>query len=131
MNKELCNHYLNALNEGSLDKVLALFTEDAVVHSPLYGEMPADAFYRDLFSDTRQSETQLLNVFDAADNGKALALQFHYRWTLQSGEVVSFEVVDVFELADNRDRFTRLTIIYDTWRIRQPHAESQRSADQA
>ncbi|MCV6588959.1 MAG: nuclear transport factor 2 family protein [Marinobacterium sp.] len=126
MAKKLCKHYLDALNESSLEQVLALFTDDAVVHSPLYGEMSADAFYRDLFSDTQQSDTRLLNVFNATDDGKVLALHFHYRWTLHNGETVSFEVVDVFELSDTCERFTKLTIIYDTWRIRQPHADSQR-----
>ncbi len=49
---ELTSRYLDALNHGSLESVLELFTPDAVVHSPLYGEMTAKSFYTDLFADT-------------------------------------------------------------------------------
>lgn len=74
MSKALCTEYLDALNESDLEKVLSLFTKDAVVHSPLYGEMDAVSFYQDLFADTERSDTTLLNVFDSAENGNAIGL---------------------------------------------------------
>lgn len=125
MAKHLCEQYLAALNASDLNAVLALFTDDAWVVSPLYGEMPAAQFYRDLFTDTQASDTRLLNIFDSSSNSNSLALHFHYRWTLQSGELVEFEVVDVFELSENHQQFSKLTIIYDTYFIRQPHTQSQ------
>lgn len=116
--RQLCIDYLDALNRGGLDDVHALFTEDAKVVSPLYGERPAFAFYRDLFADTSRSETTLLNVFDATDGGASIALHFQYLWTLSDGKKVAFECVDVFKLNETRDRFEKLTIIYDTAPLR-------------
>lgn len=126
MNNEICEKYLIALNESDLGKVLSLFTKDAVVVSPLYGEMAATDFYRDLFSDTKKSETKLLNIFSSINSGESLGLHFHYAWTLQSGSVVEFDVVDVFELSKDRNCFTKLTIIYDTYPIRTEHTDSQK-----
>ena len=60
---DLCLSYLSALNEGNLENILELFTEDAVVLSPLYGEMPVKDFYNELFSDTNNSQTEVLNIF--------------------------------------------------------------------
>ncbi|WP_162620373.1 hypothetical protein [Limimaricola cinnabarinus] len=44
-------------------------------------------------------------------------MHFRYVWALASETVVDFECVDVFELAEDRTRFTRMTIIYDTARL--------------
>lgn len=62
--RQLCAEYLAALNKGDLDGVRALFVEGATVVSPLYGVRQAFDFYSDLFRDTSNSETILLNVFD-------------------------------------------------------------------
>ena len=128
MNSEqLCNSYLAAMNEGNADKVLALFAPGATVVSPLYSTMPADAFYRELFADTNRSDTTLLHVFDATQDSSSVALHFHYQWTLKSGKVVQFECVDIFELTPARDKFTKLTIIYDTASIRADFSETHTS----
>ncbi len=116
--------YLDALNEGSLEKVLSLFDANAIVVSPLYGEIPAADFYRDLFADTSRSETTLLNMFEAMGDNASVALYFQYKWTLKSGKIVEFECVDVFEFAKDRKKFTKLKIIYDTAPIRAYFNES-------
>lgn len=128
MLEQLCQSYLDALNEGSLEQVLGLFTENGVVDSPLYGEMPATDFYKALFADTSKSETSLLNVFLPAQDGLSVALHFNYVWTLHSGKVVDFECVDVFHVNASKDKFTKLKIIYDTHMIRDEHSKSQRSS---
>ncbi|WPY94425.1 nuclear transport factor 2 family protein [Limimaricola variabilis] len=115
---DLCHRYLDALNTGDLEGVRALFTPDAEIVSPLYGVRPAHDFYAELFADTSRSETTLLNVFDSSFEGRSVALHFRYVWTLASGKVVEFECVDVFELTEDRQRFTRMTIIYDTAPLR-------------
>ena len=115
---DLCNAYLAGLDAGDLDAVLALFAPGAEVVSPLYGTMPAQAFYAALFADTQASDTTLLNVFDQSDTGGAVALHFRYGWTLADGTPVRFEVVDVIELTPARDAFAKVTIIYDTAPLR-------------
>lgn len=114
--KELCEQYLAALNAGNVERVLTLFDKDAFVVSPLYGRMPAAPFYRALFNDTSRSETTFVDLFESGSG--AVALQFHYRWTLTSGRVVEFDCVDVFALNEDRTRFASLAIIYDTAPLR-------------
>lgn len=116
--EELCKRYLAALNEGKLEDVLALFAPKATIVSPLYGVVEAENFYRQLFADTNRSVTTLLNIFLPAGDTPSVALHFHYTWTLKSGQIVQFECVDVFELTSDRQRFSKLTIIYDTAPIR-------------
>lgn len=123
--KELCEQYLAALNEGNLERVLALFDESAYVLSPLYGRMPVAPFYAGLFGDTNRSETTFVNLFESASGD--VALQFHYRWTLRSGRVVEFDCVDVFALDVDRSRFASLTIIYDTVPLREDFEASRRA----
>lgn len=116
--RDLCSAYLAGLDAGDLDAVLALFAPGAEVVSPLYGRIPARAFYAALFADTKASDTELLNIFDQADGGGAVALHFRYGWTLADGTPVNFEVVDVIDLTAARDAFAKLTIIYDTAPLR-------------
>jgi SnoaL-like domain len=115
---DICTRYLAAMNASNLEAVLALFTPEAVVHSPLYGACPAREFFTGLFADTQRSVTTLTRVFDSSQDGAALALQFHYVWTMASGKAFEFEVVDVFELSPDRAQFCKLTIIYDTAHLR-------------
>lgn len=117
MSKDLCRQYLAALNDGNLANVLDLFEPDAVVVSPLYGDMAVEAFYESLFSDTTQSKTELAEIFDA-QSSNSIALQFTYEWTMKSGAIKTFNCVDVFDLNDDQTRFTKLSIIYDTAPLR-------------
>ena len=83
MIEKLCKEYLQALNDGNLNNILNLFTTDGVVISPLYGEMSANKFYTDLFKDTNQSDTRLLNIFISSMDDTSAALHFQYKWTLK------------------------------------------------
>jgi hypothetical protein len=122
--EELCKCYLAALNEGSLAGVLSLFAPKATIVSPLYGVIEAENFYRDLFADTNRSVTKLLNVFLPSGNTPSVALHFHYTWTLKSRKIVQFECVDVFGLTADKQKFAKLTIIYDTAPIRADFEDS-------
>lgn len=114
--RERADAYLSALARADLPAVLALFADDGVVHSPLYGTKPAREFFEGLFADTARSILTPKAVF-LDEDGTGLALHFDYEWTLGNGEIVRFEVVDVFRLAAD-DRFATMTIIYDTAPLR-------------
>ncbi len=126
MIEKLCKEYLQALNDGNLNNVLNLFTTNGVVISPLYGEMSVNKFYTDLFNDTNQSDTRLLNIFISSMDDTSVALHFQYKWTLKSGKIVEFECVDVFEITEDKKQFKKLKIIYDTAPIRDDFNESKK-----
>jgi len=88
---EICSQYLDALNRADLKKVLSLFEDDAVVISPLYGEVPVVEFYNSLFSDTQESKTRLLKILESTENHNIVALHFQFQWTLENGGYIDFE----------------------------------------
>lgn len=124
---EMCYRYLEGLNKGDLDLVLSLFAPGAKVHSPLYGLMDAKEFYADLFADTNRSVTKPLNVLVPADDSPAVALHFSYDWEMADGQFIPFEVVDVIEMTPDRQKFTKLTIIYDTVHARPAFEKLQKA----
>jgi ketosteroid isomerase-like protein len=116
---EIVASYLTALEHADLDGLLKLFTPDAVVHSPLYGPMPAAEFYPALFADTGESHLTLKGTMEGRSEGNArlLAFWFRFDWRLPSGRQAPFEVVDLAELSDD-GHISSLRIIYDTVDVR-------------
>jgi hypothetical protein len=112
--RELAAAYLGALERGDLQALLALFRPGAIVHSPLYGPVPAAEFYPRVFADTGNAKLHLRGV----TRGERLAcIWFRFDWTLPSGADAGFECVDILEL-DDQGLITALRIFYDTAHIR-------------
>jgi hypothetical protein len=96
---ELIDDYLAALESGDAERVLALFAPDGIVHSPLYGAVPARQFYPTLFADTAESKLTLRRVF--RDDREAVAFWFDFAWVLADGTPAPFTVVDIAELTED------------------------------
>jgi ketosteroid isomerase-like protein len=117
--QELAEAYLGALGRGDLDALAGLFSDGAVVHSPLYGPLPAGEFFPALFADTAESRLTLRGVThgSTAEGTPLVTIWFHFDWQLPSGRRAPFDVVDVLELAAD-DRIAALHIVYDTADVR-------------
>ena len=116
--EELAAAYLQALRDADLAAMLALFTPDAVVHSPLYGPTPVAAFYPALFADTSEARVSARGLTTGTTTAGAplVAVWFHFDWRLPGGRRAPFDVVDVMELAAGR--IAALHIVYDTVDVR-------------
>ena len=114
--EKIIKNYFKALEVGSYENMMRLFTEEAIILSPLYGKMKTVDFYRDLFKDTSKSKITLLNIFKG-DTEFIGAGHFLYEWILKEGTSTSFECVDIFRFTEE-GRIKQLTIIYDTAKIR-------------
>jgi len=121
---KIIKDYLKALEIGSYEQMMKLFTDDAIVLSPLYGKIEAMEFYKDLFNDTSNSKITLMNILHGEKENTS-AGHFRYDWILKNGTPTSFECVDVF-IFSNDNKIKQLTIIYDTARIR-PSFENMKS----
>ncbi|MBZ5734080.1 nuclear transport factor 2 family protein [Nocardioides sp. TRM66260-LWL] len=115
----LVDAYLRGLADGDVDAVVGLFAEDGIVHSPLYGPVPARLFYPRLFADTGSARLTLRSVMTGvgADGAATVAFWFHFDWRLPSGAAAPFDVVDVATL-DADGRIRTLHIVYDTVDVR-------------
>jgi len=110
--KEIAKQYIDFLSKGNIKRIINLFAKNGKVYSPIYGACNVDKFYTVLNNDTINSELNLKGIFEDSDTGK-LALYFEYKWTVRSGKIVEFDVVDILEF-DNQNKILELKIIYDT-----------------
>lgn len=113
---ETLKQYLQHLEAADYDSLISLFTQNAIVHSPLYGKMSASQFYKDLFEDTAESKLTLLNIFTGEKENTA-AVHFLFDWTLSNGTPAPFEVVDVCKFSTD-GKIQELKIIYDSMKTR-------------
>ena len=110
--------YLAGLVKADLTELLKLFSDDATVSSPLYGEMAATDFFKQLFEDTSESKIDLKGIFVQVSDPNTYAAHFTYDWKLKTGEAVSFRCMDIFTFANHSDKIRHLTIIDDSSRTR-------------
>jgi steroid delta-isomerase len=111
----LVHEYLASLEAADADRVIALFTPDGIVESPLYGTMPAAEFYPVLFADTASSRLTLRTTMTGSTEGRTIvSFWFDFDWILSTGKPAPFTVVDVAELneaASSRDCTSSMTPI--------------------
>jgi hypothetical protein len=110
---EVATKYIEYLSNGAVEQVVSLFSADGMVSSPIYGDKPATSFFKELTNDTTNSKLTLRRIFDDPDSN-SLALYFEYEWTVKSGKVVVFDVVDVLDF-NHETKIEKLKIIYDTF----------------
>lgn len=116
---ELVTTYLHALATADADLAVSLFSEDAVVHSPLYGPVAPRDFYPALFADTSASNLRLIGTMTGqdVDGARLVSFFFHFDWRLPSGRPAPFDVVDVARLTPG-GLIDRLHLLYDTVTVR-------------
>lgn len=109
---EVAQIYVDLLAKGDMNAVIDLFSQDGVVHSPIYGLMQASEFYHKLAEDTTSSSIEMDGIFHEKESER-IAIYFKYTWTVKSGKQVIFDVVDVITF-DEQGKIQELKIIYDT-----------------
>lgn len=115
--KDILYNYFKGLETGNVLMILDVFAENAMVHSPLYGDELAAIFYTKLFADTKQSDITLLNIFESTENNYTTAVHFKYHWVLADGTPTHFECVDIFKFNET-GKIADMNIIYDTAKLR-------------
>lgn len=116
---ELVAAYLRAVEQADVPAIVGLFADDGVVHSPLYGTLPAAEFYPRLFADTGSSRLTHKATLTGVDvqGRRTVAFWFHFNWTLPSGTPAPFDVVDVATLRPD-GAIAELHLVYDTVDVR-------------
>jgi len=104
--------YLGAMERGDLNMVCACFTPDAIVQSPVYGEMLVRPFYQQLFDDTVKVEISVRQIYCGRDSTDSWVAHFAYKWQRKSGEDIDTHLIDLFDFVG--DRIARLRIIFDS-----------------
>lgn len=116
--RNIIQKYFSALENSDINKIIQLFTENAIVVSPLYGEINAAKFYSELFEDTLSSKITLKDIYHSMSVPNRIAAHFKYYWKMKNESYVTFECMDVFELDNESEKIEKLTIIYDSRQTR-------------
>ncbi|HEX8955280.1 MAG TPA: nuclear transport factor 2 family protein [Burkholderiaceae bacterium] len=109
--------YLQELESGNVAGVLALFTPDARIHSPLLGWVTPAPFYSKLAEASGDSKIKLLDICSSIQGNARAVAYFTYDWQLKDGSRVSFDCVDVFDF-NEEGLIDNMVIVYDTHSIR-------------
>jgi len=113
--------YLEALNRDDRETLVSLFAPTGRVYSPFLGEMPVREFFDRLGQATRRSVITPLDIMPSCAGNRRVAAFFRYDWTVSDGTLISLELVDLFDFEPDRALIRKLTIVYDTYPVRQEH----------
>ncbi len=110
--QEIMTAYLDAFSAGNLDGILALFSEEALVHSPTTGAVKARDFYPGLLEKSKGTRFTLKKTF-TGNNPNEAAILFDYNKALPDGSTKTFDCIDIFEF-NNDNKIKEIRIIFDT-----------------
>ena len=117
----IIKNYLRALEKGELNTVLALFSDNSWVYSPLQGKkLPPTEFFPQVFKVSAAAKITLIDIFLNSVHGNRAAAYFQFDWTLPDGTQTSFEAVDIFDFLPTDDKIVSMTALYDTYPLRGP-----------
>jgi len=111
--EEVIRSYLRAMENGDMAATLACFTLGATVKSPVYGNMPVEPFYENLYGDTTSAKVDIINIYGSVENEDAWAAHFEYKWTRKDGQSLASSLVDIFTFGEVSGKIEHLEIIFD------------------
>ena len=121
--EQTIRNYMEALGAGEYETIVSLFTDDGTVTSPFLGTMLAPDFFEQLARASSRNVITPIDVMVSASDPARGAGYFEYDWTMADGSSVVFNVVDAFTFEPGGERFTSMTIIYDTHPVREEHGD--------
>lgn len=86
--------------------------------SPISATQPDENLYPYVMRVTGCRSMVLRTIFAGASDWSRATVHVDYKRTVGYGEPSTIEVVDVFELTEDRSKFAAVTIIYDTVPVR-------------
>jgi ketosteroid isomerase-like protein len=116
--KAAVHDYLAALEAGDADRLLALFSANGWVQSPLLGRVSAREFFPKVVAASSATRLSVHDVLVSAEGHPRAVGYFLYEWWLGDGSKVSFECADVFNFNPSTGKIESLIILYDTHPIR-------------
>jgi hypothetical protein len=122
--EQVVRMYFQALEKGSYEEIIKLFSKYAVVDSPLYGKMQATEWAKDLLQDTAKSKVTVLNLFENKSKPGSMAAHYNYQWILRNSQFTSFEGFDVFQISPE-GKIDRLNIVYDTAKVKDAYRKAR------
>jgi hypothetical protein len=115
---ELSLRYRKAVKDRNLDAVLALFSPEALIVTPLKGSCDARSYHAWFFSTVKTSTVKVRNAFQAMNGEICIAVLADYEWLLHDDNVVKFNGMSVFEFTTDRRTIRKMSTFYDASVVR-------------
>jgi len=115
---ELSLQYRKAVRERDLDAVLALFSPDALIETPLKGRCDARSYHEWLFASVKKSTVKVINAFQALNSEICIAVLADYEWLMNDGKVVNFSGMSVFDFTADKRKIKKMSTFYDPSMVR-------------
>jgi hypothetical protein len=115
---ELSLQYRKAVRERNLDAVIALFSSDAVIVTPLKGSCDPRTYHEWLFATVKKSTVSVINAFQALNEEICLAVLADYEWQMHDNKTINFTGMSVFDFTPDRMKIKRMRTFYDTSAVR-------------
>ena len=111
--------YLAALEDGDLNRIVALFEADGWVLSPLLGRMSAQEFFPKVVAASSDTKLTVHDILVSSKGRPRAVAYFQYEWWLTDGTKVTFDCADVFTFNRETGKIASMVILYDTFPIRE------------
>ncbi len=115
---ELSLQYRKAVKERDLDAVLAVFSPDALIVTPLKGSCDVRTYHQWLFTAVKRSTVKVINAFQAMNSEICLAVQANYEWLMHDDTVIHFTGMSVFDFTPDKKKIKKMSTFYDTSLVR-------------
>ncbi|MBK4735208.1 nuclear transport factor 2-like protein [Noviherbaspirillum pedocola] len=115
---DLSLQYRIAVRDRDFDKVLAIFTPDAEIITPLKGTCDVKSYHLWLFKTVKKSTVKVKNVFQALNGDISIAVQSDYEWLMHDDQLIHFGGMSVFEFTPDKRHIRKMTTFYDTSLVR-------------
>ena len=103
--------YLHAMEANDLPDVLDCFTPNALIASPVYGEVPVRPFYEKLVADTVRANVTIRTLYRSEERPDLWIAHFGYVWVRRDQADMDTELIDLFELDASGERIRKLRIV--------------------
>ena len=121
---ELSLQYRKAVKERNLDAVLALFSPDAMIITPLKGNCDVGTYHEWFFGTVKRSTVKVINAFQALNSEICLAVLAEYEWLMHDDKVINFSGMSVFDFTPDKREIKKMSTFYDTSIVRPQLAAS-------
>jgi ketosteroid isomerase-like protein len=110
--RKIIKDFYHQFEKMDLDGLLSLFAPHAIAISPTLGKKEIEPFYRELFTKTKRNKVVIKDIFVNPDHPQRAAAFTSWGWETKHGEIMTFEVVVIFE-TNPQGKIQQIQIIYD------------------
>lgn len=113
----MIREYYRILQKHSYDPLMTLFSKEAVIVHPIFGNMPATDFFKILLDRAKSHEIAILTLFSALEQRNRMAVYLNAKFTTKDNTKFDEHSVHIFDFS-TEGLIEKLTVVIDTYPFR-------------